>query len=112
MTESEVPIPSTVELTAAEAHIESVALDLGLAVRLKGSLAKFDGCIHWHFGMRGRSGTLEVTLWPAHRRCWISIHSGRRADWVYDRANELRTRLLDAFCDGQRRDGFREPNGV
>jgi hypothetical protein len=66
-----------------ESKVTSAALDLGLTVATDGTLSKYPGCRHWHLRKRGRSGTLEVTYWPAKKRLWVTYHSNRVGDgWV------------------------------
>src|ERR1700733_10438341 len=62
--------------------IETVMSQQGLERSLKCTLAAYRGCVHWHFKKSGESGTLEVTMWPAQRRVWLSGQSGRRAAWI------------------------------
>src|SRR5258705_8430481 len=73
--------------------IESVMSDAGLQQTLKGTLRGYPGCVHWHFARDGATGTLEVTLWPAERRVWLSVQARRGADWIDESLPRLRLPL-------------------
>ncbi len=73
--------------------IESVAKSNGLVVSLKGSLRSYRGCVHWHFKKEKQSGTIEVTMWPGERRVWLSVQSGRAAEWIKLVVLEIRKNL-------------------
>ena len=73
--------------------IETVMLNGGLRQTLKGALRRYPGCVHWHFGKDGATGTLEVTMWPAGRRVWMSVQSRRGAVWIDDCLSPLRIAL-------------------
>jgi hypothetical protein len=80
----EITIPLTTRADGAqiERAIDDAIADSGLKTVLRGSLAKFPKCTHWHV-KRGRdSGTLEITFWPLEHRAWFSVQDGRRADWI------------------------------
>jgi len=62
--------------------IESIMSGAGLRQTLKGTLRGHPGCVHWHFAKDGETGTLEVTVWPAERRVWMSVQARRSADWI------------------------------
>ena len=64
--------------------IEAAVLRFGLNVCLRGTLQRYPGSQHWHPQKPGERGTLEVTLWPAEHRLWLSVQAGRRADWITD----------------------------
>jgi hypothetical protein len=82
MTEIEIPLPWPLDEAQIAGAIEEAATGLGMEVRLKGSLAKYAGSIHWHFGRAGARGTLEVTLWPSRRRSWITVQAAMTGDWI------------------------------
>lgn len=77
MMEIEITVPSQTDLSQAEQLIEHCCIVGGLSINLKGSLAKYPGCIHWHLKRPGQRGTLEITLWTSARRIWFSVHTGR-----------------------------------
>jgi hypothetical protein len=78
----EIKLPATMNLSKAEKAIDAALTANGLEIALRGTLKKIPGCIHWHARNPGQSGTLELTLWPRQRRVWITIQSGRDADWI------------------------------
>jgi hypothetical protein len=82
----ELDIPLSTHLTAERATqlLEAVVAAEGLEVRLRGTLARYPGSLHWHLVSPAARGTLEVTYWPAHNRLWLSVQAGRRADWIAD----------------------------
>lgn len=82
MQEFEFKIPPSCDLTKAEKLIEEVCSGLGLELGMKGSLASYPGCIHWHYKKQKEKGTLELTLLASDRRIWAQVQSGRRAPWI------------------------------
>ena len=78
----EIELPQGTNLSKAEKTIDATLAEVGLQVSLRGTLKKLPGCIHWHAKSPGQRGTLELTLWPQQRRTWISIQSGRAAEWI------------------------------
>ena len=99
MTEYDVPIPPGADLTAAVARIEACCLTAGLRLTQKGTLARYPGCVHWHFKQGGASGTLEITLWPATRRLWFALRPGRAAPWVTAIIPELSATLIHSLAE-------------
>lgn len=78
----EIPLPEQAECAAIEAAIDHALSATGLTVTLRDTLKKYPGCIHWHARSSRRPGTLEITLWPQKHRAWLTIQSGRRAEWI------------------------------
>jgi hypothetical protein len=64
------------------ALIEEAALTLGLVATQVTTLAKYPGCIHWHFKKGKQRGTLEATYWPDRNRAWLAYRPGREAPWI------------------------------
>ncbi len=93
MTEIELTVPLQMDLSQAEQIIEQCCMVEGLSVNLKGSLAKYPGCIHWHFKRDSQRGTLEITLWASARRIWFSIHTGRTGAWIEETLFRLKQDL-------------------
>ena len=89
----EIELPPAANPAQAEQAVEAALAATGLEVALRGSLRKFPGCIHWHARQPGRSGTLEVTLWPEQHRAWLTIQSGRAAGWIAAKLPEIRAAL-------------------
>jgi hypothetical protein len=89
----EIELPPRANLSKMEKTIDATLAAVGLQVSLRGSLKKFPGCKHWHAKSPGQSGTLELTLWPQQHRAWISIQSGRAADWITEKLPKLQNAL-------------------
>ncbi|SRR5258708_11469388 len=98
MTEIEITVPLQTDLSQAEQIIEQCCKAEGLSASLKVSLAKYPGCIHWHFKRDGQRGTLEITLWASMRRIWFSIHTGRTGDWIEETVTCLKQDLERALA--------------
>ena len=82
-------MPSKMDWSAAPAIIESTCAELGLVQSLRGSLAKYPGAIHWHYKMPAQTGTLEITVSESRHEIWISVQSGRRAEWIPDKVEQI-----------------------
>jgi len=89
----EIELPRSANLSQVEKTIEATLAAIGLQISLRGTLKKFPGCTHWHARSPGRSGTLELTLWPQQHRAWITIQSGRTADWITEKLPEVQQAL-------------------
>jgi hypothetical protein len=59
----------------------------GLVVRSGRELAGRTASHHWHLGMPGRAGTLEVSEWQD--RVWVKVHPLRDGGWASAFAREL-----------------------
>lgn len=59
----------------------------GLVVRSERELAGRAGSRHWHLGMPGRPGTLELNEWQ--NRVWVKVHPLRDGGWARALAHEL-----------------------
>ena len=95
MVELEVRLPSGADFVRTVDAVEACAARLRLLTRMKGTLAGFPGCVHWHFKRGRERGTLEVTWWPRERRLWLSVQAGRTAGWIEATAADLRAALED-----------------
>lgn len=73
------------KLTAREALKE--CRRRGLVVRNERQLAGRPGSRHWHLGIPGSPGTLELNEW--RNRVWVKVHPLRDAGWVSALAQEL-----------------------
>jgi hypothetical protein len=82
MSEAEVQIGSGAGAAEVERVAEDVLSSFGLDRHLKTTLAKYPGCIHWHYCKPSCVGTLELTFWPSAHRLWFKVHAGRRAEWI------------------------------
>jgi len=89
----EIELPRDAKLSNVEKSIDAALAAVGLQVSLRGTLKKFPGCTHWHARSPGQSGTLELTLWPQQHRAWITIQSGRTAEWITKKLPEVQNAL-------------------
>lgn len=80
--------------------IEEAAKASGLVTTQVTTLAKYPGCIHWHFKHRMGRGTLEATYWPDQKRAWLSYRSGREADWIAPTIQQVKRFVERRVDDG------------
>lgn len=66
----------------------------GLVIRSERELAGKAGGRHWHLGIPGRSGTLELNEWQNH--VWAKVHPLRDGGWAESLAQELADGLTHA----------------
>lgn len=59
----------------------------GLTVRSERNLAGRDGGRHWHLGIPGRPGTLELS--ESAGRVWAKVHPLHDGGWAGEFANRL-----------------------
>ncbi|MBI3242694.1 MAG: hypothetical protein HYZ49_10420 [Chloroflexi bacterium] len=93
MTEIEIPVPLSAKPTLAPRTVERACTTLDLTLTLKGTLAKYPGCIHWHYKKGKERATLEITWWPRERRLWLKVARNRRSDWIEDAIPRLKRYL-------------------
>lgn len=65
----------------------------GLVVRSERELAGRAGSRHWHLGLPGRPGTLELSAWQD--RVWVKVHTRRDGGWAREMAYELSARTWE-----------------
>ena len=82
MREIEFAVPRNADLTQAIKLIEKICAQYELILAMKGSLAAYPGCIHWHYKREKQKGTLELTLFARDRRVWAKVQDGRKAPWI------------------------------
>jgi hypothetical protein len=82
MLEVDIPIPAHINHDSIPAIVEQVCAQIGLNHISRGTLAKYPGCIHWHYKKDKARGTLEITWCPKGPRLWIKVAAGRTADWI------------------------------
>jgi hypothetical protein len=77
----EVPVASTVERALDECLRE------GLTIRSQRELAGRPGSHHYHLGMPGKPGTLELSEWQGD--VWFSVNERRDCGWVSEFAGKI-----------------------
>jgi hypothetical protein len=82
MREIEFAVPRDADLTLAVKLIEKICAQHELILAMKGSLAAYPGCVHWHYKRQNQKGTLELTLFARDRRVWAKVQDGRKAPWI------------------------------
>lgn len=97
MVEAEIRMPDGANLRAAEQLVERSCKAEGLQLTRRGTLARYPGCIHWHFSRHGERGILEITLHPSSRRLWLSVKSDRTGAWTADTMIRLQENLNQAL---------------
>jgi hypothetical protein len=80
--EIEFRVPKQCDLADAEGLVERACAARGLIVGMKGALAGYPGCVHWHYKKPQQKGTLEITVYPKQRRIWAQVQDGRKAPWI------------------------------
>lgn len=80
--EIEFTVPHDADLTQAVKLIEKICAQYDLILAMKGSLAAYPGCVHWHYKRQNQKGTLELTLFARDRRVWAKVQDGRKAPWI------------------------------
>jgi hypothetical protein len=82
MREIEISIPKRISPEQVLRAVEAVLKRSGLRIALRGTLKTRPGSTHWHLKNGAERGTMELTWWPARRRLWFKVQSGRAAEWV------------------------------
>ena len=93
MEEIEVPIRTAVAEEQFVNLVERVAAGYGLYIRMRGTLRVYPGSIHLHLEKQREPGTLEITLWPAREKLWLSVQAGRRAGWIVNVLPQIKAKL-------------------
>ena len=93
MIEVELQIPADAKSDSVVKVIEQVCNANGLTHMLKGTLASYPGCIHWHFKMGKQKGTLEITWWESENRLWFKVTKGRKANWIDEALPKLKKEI-------------------
>ncbi len=76
--------------------IENLCLANGLRQTLRGTLAAYPGCIHWHYKLNAQPGVLEITWWPEKKRAWVKVAANRGGVWITDMVPRIQHALLAA----------------
>jgi len=87
--EKDTPVPAMLELDLplTSKHVLQECRRRGLIVRSERELTGRAGSRHWHLGIPGRSGTLELSEWQSH--VWVKVHPRRDGGWARALAHEL-----------------------
>jgi hypothetical protein len=80
-------------LLDVEGVVERACAAEGLRLTLKGTLAGYPGCVHWHYKKGKERGTLEITWWESKRRLWFKVAAGRTGEWIEAAAEKLKKRI-------------------
>ena len=97
MIEVDLQIPAHASSEHVVQVVEQVCSSDGLTCTRKGTLAVYAGCIHWHFKMDKRKGTLEITWWESKNRLWFKVAKGRTADWMAESITELKRKIENSL---------------
>lgn len=89
MIEVELQIHADTKSDSVTMAIEHVCAANNLTCALKGTLASYPGCVHWHFKKNKEKGTLEITWWESENRLWFKVADGRVGKWM----NEILPKL-------------------
>jgi len=81
--------------TQISRRVERAASTENLTLTLKSTLAKYPGCVHWHYKKGKQPGTLEITWFPRERRLWFKIARNRNRAWIEKVTPRLR-RLIES----------------
>ncbi|HKY53682.1 MAG TPA: hypothetical protein VJM08_05210 [Anaerolineales bacterium] len=82
MIEVELQIPTDSKSDVVVKVVEQICAAHHLTCALKGTLASYPGCIHWHFKQDSHKGTLEITWWERENRLWFKVAKGRIGEWI------------------------------
>ncbi len=97
MVETDVKIP--VEFQSGQQTInvvEIVERSCGmeaLTCTMKGTLAGYPGCVHWHWKKGKETGTLEISWWAQRKRLWFKVASGRGGSWIEETVVRLKRQI-------------------
>ena len=100
MREIDFAVPRNADLGRAERLIEKICGRRGLLLAMKGSLASYPGCVHWHYRRQSHRGTLELTLFVRERRLWAKVQDGRKAPWIDEELPALQLDVERALKSG------------
>jgi hypothetical protein len=97
MIEVELLVPDRVNIDGLVRAVEQICVANGLTCTLKGTLASYSGCIHWHFKKGKQKGTLEVTWWESKHRLWFKLANGRKGEWIDESMPRLKEQIEKAL---------------
>ena len=93
MIEVELLIPADARSEAVVKVIEQVCFANELTCALRGTLASYPGCVHWHYKKDRQKGTLEITWWDVEKRLWFKVAKGRTGEWIEDTLPKLKEEI-------------------
>lgn len=82
MIEMELQIPANASSEIVIEVVEETCMANNLTCALKGTLASYPGCVHWHYRNDKQKGTLEITWWEVENRLWFKVAKGRIGEWI------------------------------
>ena len=97
MIEVELQIPANADSEHVVEVVEQVCSSDGLTCARKGTLAGYQGCIHWHFKLGAQKGTLEITWWETKNRLWVKVANGRTGDWITESITALKKKIEESL---------------
>ena len=97
MIEVEFQTPADARSDGVVRIVEQVCIDHGLRCSLKGTLAGYPGCIHWHYRKVRQKGTLEITWWERENRLWFKVAKGREGAWMEESIAELKEQIENSL---------------
>ena len=95
MIETQLTVPARIRAATLTRLVERAATAEQLTPTLKGTLAKYPGCTHWHYKQGKQPGTLEITWFPRERRLWFKIARNRNNAWIEEVVPRLK-RLIES----------------
>jgi hypothetical protein len=97
MIEVEIQIPPAIHSSTIIKKVEQVCIDNDLTLTLKGTLAGYPGCVHWHFKKHKQPGTLEITWWEKEHRLWFKVADHRKGMWIDESLPALKKEIEQAL---------------
>lgn len=82
MIEVELQVPADANGDSVVKVVEKVCSLHSLICVVKGTLASYPGCIHWHYKQGKQKGILEITWWESESRLWFKVAKGRTGEWI------------------------------
>ena len=93
MIEVELLVPADARSEVVIKVVEQVCTANGLTCALKGTLASYPGCVHWHYKKDRQKGTLEITWWEVENRLWFKVAKGRTGEWIDEALEKLKKEI-------------------
>lgn len=97
MIEIEIRISKKIKPATLVKVVEKNCSDHHLLCTLKGTLAKYPDCIHWHFRKDEQRGTLEITWWEKEHRLWVKVADNRAGTWIDESLPILKKKIEQAL---------------